>query len=385
MMSKRKRESLPKSFIVVLGITLSAVTTAHSVDVPVKSPKPPLNQPVAKQDPGEWKRVVEAAKKEGKVVLPGDPSEVWRRSLVDLFQEEYPEIKVEYTGMNGRDFLPRLKQERALGKKLWDLVSSGTTTAYGVRTNGFLDPIRLLLVNENAENDKWIGGLDGLFSDKEKRFVCSYTIVAEPTTFVNRDFIKETELKSSQQLLDPMFKGKIVMQTPTAGATFTALGSLGLMYGENFLRDLLSKQNVVVTDDKRQQTEWLVRGRHPIAIGFTNTQLIPFKKQGLGKNIATLEDKYIPLSTGLGSISLLKDAPHPHAGRVYINWLLSQKTQIRLTRNVLLNSRRTDVPAVVKELMVDPAQLDRYFNFGNEENKEKIARLLPVIKEALQK
>lgn len=38
----------------------------------------------------------------------------------------------------------------------------------------------------------------------------------------SRDFIKESELWSFGQLLNPEFKSKIVMQNPTGGGTFNA-------------------------------------------------------------------------------------------------------------------------------------------------------------------
>ncbi len=387
MIFSRVREMVQKTGFLLIGI-MAALGVAISYDVhaaPAKAVKPSSTQSEAKKEPGEWGKVVEAAKKEGKLVICGDPSEVWRRSLVDMFREEYPEIIVEYTGMNGRDFAPRLQRERELGQKLWDLLAGGTTTAYDLKRDGYTVPIRPLLTPENADDSKWIGGLDRLFFDKENKFIPAYTMTIQRTTVANRDIIKESELKSSEQLLDPKFKGKIVMQNPASGGTFQALGNLGFMYGENFVRDLLSKQNVIITDDKRQQAEWVVRGKYPIGIGFNETQLIPFVKQGLGRNVTKVEDKIIPVGTGLGCISLLKDAPHPNAARLYINWLLSKKTQTNLSKNVLLNSVRIDVPVVVKELAVDPAHLSNYRFYSTEENGESTMRLLPVIKEALKK
>ena len=57
-----------------------------------------------------------------------------------------------------------------------------------------------------------------------------------------------------------------------------------------------------------------------------------------------------PLSTGGGSISLIKSAPHPNAARVFINWFLSRKGQTALQKSNDLygelppNSRRIDIP-----------------------------------------
>jgi len=69
--------------------------------------------------------------------------------------------------------------------------------------------------------------------------------------------------------------------------------------------------------------------------------------------------------------------------KVYINWLLSQKTQMMITKNVEHNSSRTDVPPV--ELAVDPAKLSKYRNSDTEVNKEFAASFLPLIEEALKK
>ncbi len=111
-----------------------------------------------------------------------------------------------------------------------------------------------------------------------------------------------------------------------------------------------------------------MRGKYPIAIGFSRMLLVPFEKQGLGKNVVDLEDKIIRLTTGSGNICLLEGAPHPNAAKVYINWLLSQKTQVMLSKNVEHNSGRIDVPPV--ETVVDAAKLSKYINSSTEENGE---------------
>jgi len=379
--------NLRKTWFVIISTLILAVSAAQAADVRAKGAKPSPAQTKAKapSDAGEWKKVVEAAKREGRLVISGSPSEEWRKSLVDLFIQEYPEITVEYTGMNARDFWPRVRQERELGKKLWDLRAGGADLdAYGAKREGYLEPIRPLLLPEIADESRWIGGLNLLFYDKEKKFIPCYTIYIQRTTAVNRDFINETELKSSGQLLDPKFRGRIVIQTPTGGASFQALGNLAFMYGQNFICDLLSRQNVVVTNDNRQQAEWMVRGKYPITLGFNETQLIPFHRQGLGRNITKLEDKVTPVAKGFGGISLLKDAPHPNAARVYINWLLSQKTQLKVTKNVMLNSLRTDVPPVDKGTAVDPAHLGDYRIYSTEENMEHDSHLLPLIRESMK-
>ena len=339
---------------------------------------------VAKTNPAEWKKVEEAAKREGKLVMYGPPGAEWRKPLADLFQQEYPEIIVEYSAGAGRNLWPRVRQERELGKKLWDLRIGGLDPpSFDAKRDGFLAPISPLLLPETADSSKWIGGADHLWIDKEKKYLLGFNIYMTPSAFVNRDFIKESDLRSTEQLLDPKFRGKIVILTPTGGTSRKSLFHLGFLYGENFIRELLSKQDVVITDDSRQQVEWLVRGRCPIIIGFDSTLLIPFIKQGLGKNIKPLEEKIIRTSAGSGVLSLLEGAPHPNAAKLYVNWLLSQKTQTIIAKSIGHNSRRIDVPPV--EAAVDLARLSKYRDSSTEEAVEFEMRYEPAIKESLKK
>ncbi len=97
-----------------------------------------------------------------------------------------------------------------------------------------------------------------------------------------------------------------------------------------------------------------------------------------------LNDKIIPVAPGVGGIVLFKDAPHPNASRVYINWLLSRNTQLKVSKNVQMNSLRSDVPPVDRTTAVDPAQVGNLYNCSTEENTEMSQRLLPLIKEALK-
>ncbi len=167
MKISRSGSNLCKGGVILIGIILFTASAANSSDSPGKAVKTSPSQHEVKMDLTEWKKIVEAAKKEGKIVVSGNPSEAWRKSLVDMFMQEYPEITVEYTGINGRDFWPRVRQERAMGKYLWDVGARGVELlSYDAKRDGLLEPIRGLLLPENADGSKWIGGLDTLFYDK---------------------------------------------------------------------------------------------------------------------------------------------------------------------------------------------------------------------------
>jgi len=330
-----------------------------------------------------WEKTVAAAKKEGKIVVSGAPGETWRKAVM-MFEEDYPEIKVDYTGLNSRDFYPRMRRERTLGQYLWDIrIGGADSLAFDAKNERLLDPVRpLLILPEVVDGKAWLGGLT--FLDNEGQYINAFLAYETQIAVVNRDFVPESELRSVEQLLDPRWKGKIVLQDPRGGAALMVLTGLVRIYGEPFVRDLLQKQDIVVTGDNRQQIEWVVRGRYPIGIGVAHTSLEEFKKEGLAKNVVRLTGKAALVTNGFGGFQLVNQRPHPNATTVFINWILTAKTQARLAKTVFLNSRRLDVPINVPELAVDRNRLGDYLNLNLEKYRTDWDVALGVAKEILK-
>src|SRR5256885_4413805 len=120
--------------------------------------------------------------------------------------------------------------------------------------------------------------------------------------------------------------------------------------GPEFIRRLFGTMNITYGKDRRQITDWLVQGKFAICLGCRDaprakTQGLPVDEFDTG---GWKEGE--SLSTGGGSISLIKGAPHPNAARAFINWFLSRKGQTALQKSNDLygelppNSRRIDIP-----------------------------------------
>jgi ABC-type Fe3+ transport system substrate-binding protein len=58
--------------------------------------------------------------------------------------------------------------------------------------------------------------------------------------------------------------------------------------------------------------------------------------------ISTLKEGYYAAS-GSGNVVLLKNAPHPNATKVFVNWLLSKQGQTAITKALGQPTRRFDV------------------------------------------
>ncbi len=354
-----------KRFIVVLCLLVFSATASHAAD--------------------DWEKTVAAARKEGSVVISALSGELLRQALLS-FEQDYPGIKVEYHAMNGRDFRSRVLKERELGLNLWDLRIGGIDAdTYEFASRGILDPIRpVLMLPEVVDPGKWMGGFDGansIFADKGKKYVLRTSGLLTGELMVDRDMVSEADFKSPRDLLDPRWKGKIVMQDPRLpGAGNAALATLLNQYGEGFVRDLLTKQNIVASDNRRQMAEWMVLKRHHIALGLGSAgPITEFQKQGLGKNIKSFATD----SIAGNAVILLNKAPHPNAAKVYINWLLSQKGQTRLAEIGKTNSWRVDVKPGDPSLAMDPKRVQQYTNITDEKNVAVRQRAEELAKELL--
>jgi iron(III) transport system substrate-binding protein len=303
----------------------------------------------------EWEKAIAAAKKEGEVRLWGD-QEITHPDIIDAFARQYPFIKpVTVTGRVG-DLMPRIIAERRAGKYLADIYSGGLggRAFYDFMRAGVLDPIKpVLVLPEVADGSKWLNG-EHHYADNEKQFVFMYEgSVAGVGLHYNTNLVDLKEFKSYWDLLKPKWKGKILLfERPGTGSPSIVRFYYNPQLGPDFLRRLLSDMDLVISQDRRQSSDWLASGKFPICIDCGDTDRA--KKQGLPVDEfahETLKEAGNEISTsGNSGLALINNAPHPNGARVFINWFLSRDGQSiwQETMNVKVNepsdSMRVDIP-----------------------------------------
>lgn len=333
----------------------------------------------------EWDKTLAAAKKEGKVIVAGPPGQPFRVALT-AFRQSHPDIQVDYVGVQGRDFIPRIMQERRAGQFLWDVLVGGASSMFiSLMPHGVMDPLRpALILPEVLEDKNWRDGFEDGWMDQEKKYVYGFPNYLIFGVQVNRDVIPEADFTKAEDLWDARWRGKIVWHDPRGeGSGANQALMVFLNFGEEALRRLLKDQEIVVTKDYRQQAEWLVRGRYPIGLGVLNTVLWNFHKEGLGKNVKPLKDPKLTTATpGFGNATLINRAPHRNAATLYLNWLLSKEGQSSYAKNTGDNSRRLDVSVINPELA--PQAGVEYRNTMRQEYSERRKRVNQIAKEALR-
>ena len=95
--------------------------------------------------------------------------------------------------------------------------------------------------------------------------------------------VKEDQVKSFGDLLDPRWKGKLLLpDVRVMGDAFWPMTSARLNLGDDIIKRLYVDQEPVLSRDSRQVAEFMVRGL-PLALGVNPLLLRQFQSQGLGQ------------------------------------------------------------------------------------------------------
>lgn len=357
-----------------LGLAGSAASAALLRSVPV----------LAQDWKARWDQVVAAANKEDVLDIAGPSGRQWQQLLSD-FSKEYPGIKTRVTPFDSRDFWPRLLKEREVGKHLWDIrVGGADTQVYPLARDGGLADVRsMFILPEVADENNWYGGFDHMFLDNAKKFVPSFGAYESPLAHTNRAFIKDGEIKDIRELLLPRWKGKIAMANPRGGSTAVSMALVHKKIGADFIRDLFTKQNPVIVKNARQLMDWFVSGKYPIGIGLPNVQIVAYRQRGVKIDMGRIEGLDI-WSVGVNGIQVINPRPHPNASIVFVNWLLSKKTQSHIMPLVKVNSRRKDVPVVDKYRELDWKNYKNAVSGQTEDFTESMLQAKNLIRELVK-
>jgi len=300
----------------------------------------------------EWAKVLEAARKEGTVIVSGPPGPFQREAVVSGWEKAFPDIKIEWTGARGTQILPRVVRERESGLYSWDIVLASTDpTVFMLPPIKALAPLRDALIDPNVFDDKkWNGGFDEGFVDAEKKFFYSPMGLAGMNLgFVNRECISKEAFNKVDDLKKPAHRGKIVWHDPLLpGSGSRSTWRVTVDKGEDWLKDLYQNHDVTFSRDYRQMTEWLVTCRKPLAIGMPDDVLTSMQKQGIGLKVEELVGPAYFGNHGDGwaggneNIGWYNNAPHPNAAKLFVNWYLSRDGQQRYAELNKNNSRRLD-------------------------------------------
>ena len=292
----------------------------------------------------EWERVQQEAKKEG-LIVAGIPARAeLRKQLEAVFKPKFG-IEMDLNTARGPQNASRIAAEYAAGVKNFDVFIGGSGTFESLVDGGMVEPLDgLMLLPEVREAKHWWGG--HIWEDNLSGNRHLYSFIAEAGTgglWFNTDVAKPSELRSFDDLLQPKWKGKIGFLDPrTPGSGQSVWSYLWDKKGEAYLKRLL-QQDLFISRDQRQLGDALAKGKLALALGISFYTLEGFIVANLPVKELPTPKEGLPSSNGSGVIGVVKNAPHPNAAKLFVNWLLSKEGQELYVKYMHQSSRRLDV------------------------------------------
>jgi len=272
-------------------------------------------------------QMLTAAKQEGTVVWYTSIDTKAINAIVQRFQESHPGITVQILRTGANFIPPRIMTEQAGGKFNADLVNGDMLSINQLVVAGALQPYH------SSELAKFVkGSYDpaGYWSS----IYNSTTVIAWNPEKVKADGLQPP--KSLADLAKPEWRGKLGVDT---SAYNWYMGVLATQPGAAEILKKIAENKPILTDGHTVTVAQLEAGEFdatPTAYGYMANH-----ERELGRPVDFLNPK--PLLDDLSPLALVKNAPHPNAARVLIEWLLSKEGQQYLVEISDRPSSRIDV------------------------------------------
>ena len=284
---------------------------------------------------GSDAKIIEAAKKEGNVSYYTTMTLSQSKKVVDKFQEKYPFIKPELFRGGGDEVLNRIQNEARGGLNAWDVVSTRGDSVLTLRD-------AKLITSYRSPESKFI---DRDMVDDEGYWTAYYVnpyVLGYNTKLVKKDEVPKTY----EQLLDPKWKGKKISIDDSAyGFLAGLIHAWGKEKAVEYFKKLAAQEPVVMRGNTNR-VQLAMAGEYPLIIAYAPTIQRETSK-GHPMDWVPLE----PVPVQVNPMMLAAKAPHPNAGKLFIDFLLSKEGQ-----KMLVGFRRIPVREDVEP---DPPRLFR--------------------------
>jgi iron(III) transport system substrate-binding protein len=235
-------------------------------------------------------------------------------------------IDLEYLGGNTGQLATRMQSERAAGQYTIDVSMAGPDSVFDqFLGNKWVDPIKPILMLPDVVDPK-LWTTDGpWFRDPAGDTIVQLFNTISAFAYINTSEVADGDINTTDDLLDPRWKGKIASYDPSVNGGGLIDGSvLYVTRGEDYARQLYQKQGLVYSRDYQQLADWVAHGTYPIVMGAVQTDIDRFGP-GIPIQRLTLSDVKPIVSGAFGLLSLFNNAPHPNAAKVFVNWICSRE------------------------------------------------------------
>jgi iron(III) transport system substrate-binding protein len=315
-------------------------------------------------------QLIEAAKKEGKVVWYTAVDLNVAEKVSKAFEAKFPGIAVKVERTGGERIYQRIGQE--YGSKIYacDVLHSSDAAHFIVwKRQGWLVPYVPEDVAQHFPSEH---------KDPDGQFA-SWRIWLSAVGY-NTKLVKPEEApKSYADLLDPKWSGKIVKAHPGySGTIMTATHQLQRELGWGYL-EKLAKQKVMQVQSASDPPKKLALGERPIMFDGVDYLMFILKDKGDPVEVV-YPTEGVPLIVGPAGV--MKNAPNPNAARLFLNWSFTAEAQqlnvdvggLRSAHKLVREREGRRPLSAIKTFKEDPAEVEKMAD----EIKAKYAQIFKV-------
>lgn len=255
--------------------------------------------------------ILENSKREGQVVFYASMEVQVSQRLASLFEQKYPFLKVVLTRIGSEIMATRLVTEAQAKQVKADVVHQSGFDFYGVLQKGIFESY--------ASPNRAAFPAD--FKDDK-----GYWVVDSTTLNVfayNTRLVAARELpKSFHDLTDPQWKDRLLMDENES----KWMAGMISYYGETKTMELLRKlagQGIQFRAGHSLIETLIVAGDRPATVVAFANGVERLKQQSAPVDWIALE----PIMGLTFALGLVKNGPHPNAGKLFVDFLLSQEGQ----------------------------------------------------------
>ena len=299
--------------------------------------------------------IEESAKTESEVVLYSSLNNEQIVTLVDAFKKKYPSIKPSFYRGTSERVLQRAVTEAKAGRFAVDAVTSAGFQVQLLKDSGLTQ--RFVPPEASSFNDG--------FKDPDGHWVSVHSLLNSMA--YNTQLVKPNEApKKYEDLLAPRWKGRLGVNVQDPEWYVSLQHRWGKEKARNFLKALAAQQPGV-RDGHNITAQLLAAGEfHAVSNTYAH---IAARIKSQGGPVQFVFDE--PVITYVHPIVLAKTAPHPNAGKLLINFILSAEGQRMLRDQGRIPGHREVEPQVfslrnVKLQASDPRQAKDYGPAGEE-------------------
>ena len=270
-------------------------------------------------------RLIEGAKKEGRLVFYGSLAVDASGPMLEKFRQSQPYLSIGHYRAGAVGIYNKVVNEAKGGKHEVDVIELSAGPVFELIKGGLIDSYR---------SSEWEAMRPEFRDPRHSWNAYQYLVVA---LAYNKSRVKENEVpKNYQDLLRPRWKGAKMSLDNDDGDVFgTLLDSWGESQGVEYFRRL-AKQEVIIRSGHTLQAQLLAAGEVDLHPWSHAQRPLLMADRGAPVAIAFLQ----PVVSKAQVLLLSRRSPHPHAAALFIDWALSDEGQTYIGIDIVRNPVR---------------------------------------------